>query len=72
MMDLSGFFTRLFYKVSSSVGSLPTKIPRLGGVGKVTIFSTPIANVKNSVVEKVDDFARPINRKNRFVKRLGN
>ena len=60
------------HKVSSSVGSLPPNFASSSGLGKVTIFSTPIDNAKNSVVEKVGDFARPINRKNRFVKRLGN
>ena len=57
--------------ISSIVGRLPLDFASSGVVGKVTIFSTPIENAKNSVVEKVGDFARAINRKSGFVNRVG-
>ena len=56
---------------SSRVGGIPPKNASLSGVGKVTIFSTPIDNVKNGVVEKVEGKIGAIDRKNGFVKRLG-
>ena len=62
----------IFVALSSSGWPIPPKFPRFGGIGKVPIFSTPIANVKNDVVEKVGKKNRAIDRKNGFVNGLGN
>ena len=56
----------------SSIGwRLPTNFASSRGIGKVPIFSTPIDNAKNSVVEKVDEKLRAIDRKSGFVNGLG-
>ena len=49
---------------------IPPKIPYFEIVGKVSIFSTPLPNPKNGVVEKVDEKNGAIDRKNQFVKRV--